>query len=440
MAGALSGLRVLDLSWGIAGPMAAMLLADHGADVVKIEPPGGDPFRKSSRTELGYKTWQRGKRSAILDLKDPADLATFKTLATHADILVESYAPGVAKNLGVDYDTLSALNPRLIYTSITAYGRDNEHSDRPGYELLVAARTGLNWEHRGWPETNVMHMARGEDPIEGLEAPWDWLQGPPRPGPMTTAMPAASMGAFYGAITAINAAVFARETTGRGQWVETTLLQGVGASAPLGWMRAEKPDADGFNTWINTSRTPKGHFECKDGRWIHNWVPNPRFILGASEGDVIDANPDLSVQNDPNRFGSGVEESFVIAHYQPILAERVKKFGCDDWLAAAAAADVPMQEARTPEISLADPILLADGCVREVEDPELGKIRQVGVVIEFEKTPGTPGGPAPAAGQHTAEIKAEAAALAAKPAPKAGPEKAKLKAPLAGVRVLDLGL
>jgi crotonobetainyl-CoA:carnitine CoA-transferase CaiB-like acyl-CoA transferase len=110
MAGPLSGLRALDLSWGIAGPMATMLLGDLGADVVKIEPPGGDPFR----SQLGYKTWQRGKRSAILDLKDPADLATFKSLATHADILVESFAPGVTKALGVDYETLRALNPRLI--------------------------------------------------------------------------------------------------------------------------------------------------------------------------------------------------------------------------------------------------------------------------------------------------------------------------------------
>jgi crotonobetainyl-CoA:carnitine CoA-transferase CaiB-like acyl-CoA transferase len=131
MASALSGLRVLDLSWGISGPMATMLLADHGAEVVKIEPPGGDPFRKSGRSELGYKTWQRGKRSAILDLKDPADLAVFKTLATHADILVESYEPGVTRKLGIDYDTLSALNPRLIYASVTAYGRDNSHSGQP---------------------------------------------------------------------------------------------------------------------------------------------------------------------------------------------------------------------------------------------------------------------------------------------------------------------
>ena len=93
MAGALTGLKVLDLSWGISGPMAGMMLADAGADVVKIEPPGGDPFRNNDRTRLGYKTWQRGKRSAILDLKDEADRDIFLTLASHADVLIESFSP-----------------------------------------------------------------------------------------------------------------------------------------------------------------------------------------------------------------------------------------------------------------------------------------------------------------------------------------------------------
>lgn len=438
MTGTLEGIRVLDLSWGISGPMAGMMLADNGADVVKIEPPGGDPFRANDRTRLGYKTWQRGKRSAILDLKDAADLDAFLTLATHADVLIESFSPGTTARLGIDYETLAARNPRLIYATVTAWGSDTAHADRPGYDLLVAARSGLNWEHRGWPETGNIHMSGGDSPIEGYEAPWDWLQGPPREGPMTTGMPAPSMGAFYALICGIEAALVARETTGRGQHVETSLFQGVCASALMAWQRTENPNAEDFNTWINCSLTPKGHFECKDGRWIHSWVPNPRFIIEASEGDTIERNPDLSVMNDPNRFGSGVEEAWVIGHYQPILMERMAKFGCDDWLSAAAAADVPMQEARSPETALADPIMLADGCVREIVDPELGPIRQVGRVIEMEKTQGQEGGPAPAAGQHTAEVKAEAQALKAKAAPAAG--SGSLKAPLAGIRVLDLGL
>lgn len=133
MAGVLENLRVLDVSWGIAGPMTAMLLGDQGADVTKIEPPGGDPFR----SQLGYKVWQRGKRSAVLDLKNADDKAVFLDLARHADVLIESYRPGVTERLGIDFDTLHAINPRLIYCSITAYGRDNKHSQRPGFDALV---------------------------------------------------------------------------------------------------------------------------------------------------------------------------------------------------------------------------------------------------------------------------------------------------------------
>jgi crotonobetainyl-CoA:carnitine CoA-transferase CaiB-like acyl-CoA transferase len=438
--GVFSGLRVLDLSWGVSGPMATMLLADQGADVVKIEPPGGDPFRRIGRSALGYKTWQRGKRSAILDLKDAGDLAVFKTLATHADVLVESFEPGTAERLGVDYGVLSALNPRLIYASVTAYGHDSQHASRPGYDLLVAARTGLNWEHRGWPEGSVFHMAGREELFPDLEIPYDWVQGPPREGPMTTSSPSPSIGAFYWLATAINAAVLARETTGRGQRVETSLLQGAIGSANGVWQRAENPDVEGYNHWIKCSKSPKGHFPCKDGRWIHNWVPNPRFILGASEGDAIELSPDLSVQNDPNRFGTGMEEVLVIAHYHPILAERVAKFGCNDWLAAGASADVPVQECRSPEAALSDPLMLADGCVRDLEDPELGVIRQVGRVLELEKAPSELGGAAPSPGQHTEEIRAEAAALTERAAPAAAPAKGKLENALSGVRVLDLGL
>src|SRR5690606_4475028 len=126
MSGVLSGLRVLALSWGIAGPMTGMMLCDHGADVIKIEPPGGDPFRTIGRCRLGYTTWQRGKRSIALDLKGAGDLDVFMALAAHADVLIESYALGVMERLGIDYETLRKANPRLIYTSIDGY-RDTSH-------------------------------------------------------------------------------------------------------------------------------------------------------------------------------------------------------------------------------------------------------------------------------------------------------------------------
>jgi crotonobetainyl-CoA:carnitine CoA-transferase CaiB-like acyl-CoA transferase len=438
MSAILTGLKVLDLSWGVSGPMAAMVLADHGADVVKIEPPGGDPFRDRGRSRLGYKTWQRGKRSAIFDLKNAGDLALFEALAAQADILIESYAAGVTKRLGVGYETLSSLNPRLIYVTIDAYGEASA-KDRPGYDLLVAARMGLHWEHLGWPEGQIHHAARAPDPYPELEVPFEWRQGPPREGPIVLGVPTVSLGAAYSALAALSAALFAREKTGRGQHVRTSLMHGAVAAAHSPWQRAESPDSPGFATWVMSSKSPKGHFECKDGRWIHNWVPNPRFVLSASEGETLNATPDLSVHSDPNRVGTGLEEIVVVGYYHPLMAEGVKKFDCDAWVAAGAIADIPLQEARSPETALTDPLLLADGCVRQIDDPELGPVRQIGTLINFEKTPAQPGGPAPSAGQHTDEVRAEAARLSPPLQQPHTPSK-RLASPLEGVRVLDLGL
>ena len=438
MAGVLKDIRVLDLSWGVAGPMAAMLLADNGAEVTKIEPPGGDPFR----SQIGYKVWNRGKKSAELDLKNPDDKASFLALASQADVVVESFAPGVTQRLGIDYASLAAVNPRLVYCSITGYGRDNKHSDRPAYDALVAARTGLHWEQRGWPEGALNHLLGREDPFADLEIPDDWVQGAPRPGPLFPASYWPSLGAFFAASVGISAALRARETTGRGQLVETSLLQGAMAGGAGVWMRAENIDAPGFDSWILGSKSPKGHFQCSDGRWIHNWVPNPRFIMTASAGDKLDASPDLTVQNDPDRFGTGPEELLVMSHYQPILAEAVAKFPAKEWVEASCKAGVTMQDVRSVEESLADPAFLADGCVVETEDPDLGRIRTVGNAYNMSRTQGTPGAHAPMAGEHTESVKAEAARIIAqgRSATAAAATGKPMKAPLEGITVLDLGL
>ncbi|HEX4895595.1 MAG TPA: CoA transferase [Solimonas sp.] len=438
MAGVHSGLKVLDLTWGIAGPMATMLLADNGAEVTKIEPPGGDPFRN----QLGYAVWQRGKKSAILNLKDAEDKKAFLALARVADVLVESFTPGTTDKLGIDYKTLSALNPRLVYCSITGYGRDNPHSQRPAYDALVQARSGLMFEQRGWAEGALNHMNGQPDPYPDLEIPQDWVQGAPREGPLFVASHWPSLGAFFNASLGIAAALRAREITGRGQWVETSLLQGAMAGAAGVWQRAEKIDAPGFDTWILNCRSPKGHFQAKDGKWLHNWVPNPRFILQAAAGDTLNASPDLTVQNDPDRFGTGPEEILVMSHYQPLLAEAVAKFPVQDWVEAAATAEMTMQPVRSIEESLADPAFLADGCVTETVHPQLGKIRTVGNAYNMSKTQGAPGHAPVAPGANTAEVKAEAAKILAeaKAATAAANAGRTLKAPLEGITVLDLGL
>ena len=173
MSGVLEGLKVLDLSWGVAGPMTGMLLGDHGANVTRIERPEGDPFEGL----LGYKVWHRGKKNAVLNLKDDADLEIFYKLAADADIVIESFRPGVTSRLKIDYPTLAATNPRLIYCSITGYGDDTEDKDKPGYDGLVAARVGLQYEQRGWPEGSVYHIKGLPDIFEDLEIDNEWVQG-----------------------------------------------------------------------------------------------------------------------------------------------------------------------------------------------------------------------------------------------------------------------
>lgn len=434
MAAVLDDIKVLDLSWGIAGPMTTMMMADHGADVIKIEPPGGDPHRN----QMGYHAWQRGKRSAILDLKDDADKQAFLNLVKTADVLVESFRPGVSERLGIDYGALKEVNPRLVYCSITGYGRDNKHSDRPGYDALVAARTGLHWEQRGWPEGALNHLAGNPDPFEEVEIDPDWVQGADRPGPLFPSSYWPSLGAFFSASVGINAALRAREHTGRGQLVETSLLQGAMASGAGVWQRAEKPETPGFDTWILNNRAPKGHFQCSDSRWIHNWVPNPRFILEASRGEKLNATPDLRSQNDPDRFGTGPEELLVMAHYHPILSEAVARFPADEWVEAASRGGMTMQDVRSPEASLADPALLEDGCVAAVEDPELGTIHQVGIAYKLSENPAKVGAAPVAAGADTEEVRAEAEKAVDAPVPEAG--NGRLGRPLEGVTVLDLGM
>lgn len=433
MPGVLSGLRAIDLSSGIAGPMVGMLLADHGAEVIRID-QADDPYADS----LGYRVWQRGKLRAAMSL--PGDRDAVLRLIASADILVENAGDDLARLLGCDSATLRAANTRLIHCSITGYGGGAREAGHAAYDALVAARVGLQWEQRGWPEGAINHMVGRPDPFADMEIPYDWVQGPAREGPLFSASHWPSLGAFFLALTGISAALFAREKTGRGQRVETSLMQGAMAGASGVWQRMDNPDAEGFDTWILSSRSPKGHFECSDGRWVHNWVPNPRFILQASSGATLNATPDLTVQNDPDRFGVGPEELLVMAHYQPILAEAVKKFPCDDWVNAAAVAEMTMQEARPVEVALADPIMLADGCVVELQDPDLGPVRQVGVTYTLSACPAPVTQAAARAGAHTAQVAALAASLPSF-APRAGADAAPAQGgPLAGVRVLDLGL
>ncbi len=437
VSGAIDGIRVLDASWGIAGPVTGMLLADHGADVVKVEPPGGDPFRGSP----GYDTWLRGRRSVELDLTRDEDRTTFHDLARTADVVLESWAPGVATKLGVDAATLLELNPRAIVCSLSAYGNHPQHQDRPGYDALVAARLGILDEQRGHLAGAIGHM-QGEGPfLEDLEIPERMPPGAPRPGPLFTYTPWLSMGSAFIATTAISAALYARTKTGRGQHIETSLLQSALSLTASKWMRVEESNAPGFRSWIYDRRAHKGFFQCSDGRWTEQWVPNPRFVLSSSEGDRLEMNPSItSVVDNPQRVPPDPENIVVLAHYFEPMAAAMARFPSNEWVEAAARAGVPLQPVRTPEEALSDPALLAESAVLEVDHPEHGRLRQAGILYHMSHTPGEFRRPVPSVGQHNDEIRAEAdAATPSADQPEPQSTLVSLKGPLEGITVLDLG-
>ena len=429
--GILDGLDVLDLSWGIAGPMTGMLLADHGARVTRIEPPTGDPFAGLS----GTRVWLRGKRRATLDLRDEADREVFLELARRADVVIESFAPGVAERLGIDHRKLLAANPRLVHCSITGYGESGAHADRPAYDALVAARTGQQFESRGVVGTTIGRLS-GAEVFPGYEAPEGCMIGAPRSGPLFSGIPWISLATFYNASIAINAALVAREVTGKGQHVHTSMLQGALATTVGAWQRAERADREGFNSWIFDPRAPKGFFQGSDGKWTHHWVPLPGFILNAGELDRLEPGPDLMAPRDaPMRISPAADDMFVIHGLQEQMAEAVAKFPADDWAELAAAVGVPVQRVRAPEEALLDPLLLEDGSVVEVDG-----VRMVGRTYQFEKTPAPAIGGVAEPGAHTAAVRAEAATPAPPAAARPAGSGRRIASPLEGVVVLDLGL
>jgi crotonobetainyl-CoA:carnitine CoA-transferase CaiB-like acyl-CoA transferase len=442
MAGVWDGVEVLDLSWGISGPMAGMLLADNGARVTRIEPPSGDPFSSAVGTSSGYRVWNRGKRSAVLDLKDAADRERFLALAAKADVVIESYSPGTAKKLGVDYDALAAVNPRLVYCSITGYGLEGKHADRPAFDALVAARTGQHWESRGVVGGTIARLSGAEGIMPGIEAPEGCWEGAQREGPLFGGVPWPSMATFYLATLGIAAALRAREVTGRGQHVHTSLLQGALVTTAGPWQRVEHPDAPHYQSWIIDPRAPKNVHKCSDGRYVHQWSISPPFVLGVSEGDHIEVGADIKAPKDaPMRIALDPEEMILLHYYFGEMAERFAKFPSTDWEAAAAKVGVPLQIVRSPEEALRDQLLVDDGCVVEVPDTENGPIREVGRVIRLDKNEPTIGAGAPAPGQHTAEVRAEAdAAKAAAGAATGSSGGGSLGSPLEGITVIDLGL
>ncbi|MGA2474671.1 MAG: CoA transferase, partial [Acidimicrobiales bacterium] len=260
--------------------MTTMFLADNGADVIRIESHLGDPFAQ----QTGYRVWNRGKRSARLDLQSDEGRRQFDQLARTSDVVVDSFSSGTTTRLGIDHDALSALNARIITCSITAYGEHPVHRDRPGYDGLVAARTGLLYDQKGRRGTAMEFINGRPGPYPEFDAPEGLVRGADRDGPIFPRTPWPSIGATYFATLGIAAALRARQVSGLGQRVTTSLLQGALAASCLNWQRVEDPDAPLYWMWPMDSRSIEGLYECADGKWVHHWTLRPRWVLAAAEG------------------------------------------------------------------------------------------------------------------------------------------------------------
>jgi crotonobetainyl-CoA:carnitine CoA-transferase CaiB-like acyl-CoA transferase len=438
----MSGLRVVELSDAMPGAVVGMMLADHGADVVKVEPPGGSPLRE----QPGSKVWDRAKRSAVLDLEDREQLAALLRLIDNADVLVESVPSSVRSRLGLTPELLSARNPRLVHCSISPYGGALPQAEGmeaayagAGLESLVGARLGLYHEQRGWCGTPMDRILGVEGSPDDFDVPEGAEQGPDRDGPLMVASPWASLATAFNAALGVSAALFAREKTGRGQAVETTLLQGALGLSFSGWQRPEHIDADLYRMWVLDRRAPKGLFECADGRWVHQWPMNPFAVTEAGHTDDLENAAATRNRDDIRRLGMSPDDLIVLLHYFPEMVTAHKKFTAEAWVRFGMRADVGMQLVRSPEEALQDEAFLADGTIVTVDDPDEGPLRQAGVAFQFSATPGSVERGAPRVGEHTEAVLAEVAAeLPARP----GSEARRLegRGPLDGIVVLDLGL
>jgi crotonobetainyl-CoA:carnitine CoA-transferase CaiB-like acyl-CoA transferase len=363
--GPLEGVRVLDLSWGVAGPVGVQLLAELGADVIKVEPPGGDPFRE----QPGYHVWNRSRRSIVLDLKADQGREAFLRLCERADVVVETFSPGTMERLGLSYVELSERFPRLIFCSVPAYPAEHRFADRPGWDATVQARSGMQNEQPGW-----------------------------RPGPVFLHFPAPSMAACFLLAMGVLSALVHREASGRGQHVRTSLYQGVLAYTTQIWQEHEHAPA-GYRNVMAKTYPPGVHqaslYECADGEWIHAATMNgmtptstPEEILGLDPVDMreIYRDPDLRAQHDTRLRAAYVQRS------RQELIEAFHEAGL------GAEAVTPMAEV------FSHPQFVANGMAAAVEDPQLGSTTQVGVPAVLSRTPGGIQGGQPRAGAQSREV------------------------------------
>lgn len=375
MPGPLAGVRVLDCTLALAGPYCGLVLADLGADVIKIESP--DP---KGRTEGGVAAYRgenghflitnRNKRGMTLDLKqEPAREVLYRLVRT-ADVFIQNYRPGVMARLGCDWQTLRAINPRLVYCSISGFGEGSPYADFAGFDLIAQGMSGL--------------MSVTGDPNGGE--------------PVKVGTPVCDMGAgMYGALGIVSALLH-RQSSGVGQHVESTLLD-----TPISWLTwraaeywgtGEIPEPQG------SGRAAYRAFKCADARWVNIGPSNRLWSAACRTLDVPQLIHDPRFETSTLRMQNHQELS-------RLLQLEFLKRPAHEWIDAFQAAGIPVGPIKNVAEILDDPHVHAREMVVEVDHPVIGRMKTLGVPIKLSETPGAVTRAAPTLGQHSDEILCE---------------------------------
>ena len=373
--GPLKGMRVVELAHIMAGPVCGLMLADMGADVIKVEKPDGDDSRRFVPPDIqgesaAYMMMNRNKRGIALNLKDPEALEVLRKLLAEADVVIENYRKGTMAKLGLGYEDLAKANPRLIYCEISGFGRTGPYAERGGFDLIAQGMSGLM-------------SVTGE--------------GPGRP-PVKVAAPISDINAGILAAMGVSAAYANMLKTGVGQKVDTSLFEA--AIVQTYWQSAiafatgKKPEPLGSAHPLNA---PYQAFRTKDG-WINvgaanqsNWL---RFL------QVISA-PEL---NDDPRFGSNHDRIQNLPALVEILNKYLSQDTTENWLARMDAAHLPAGPVNDILQMHDDPQTRARDMIVQVEHPIAGKVDTIGHPVKFSQTPASIKRAAPLLGQHTREI------------------------------------
>jgi formyl-CoA transferase len=370
---ALDGLRVLELGQVMAGPFCALQLCDMGADVIKVEPPEGDPTRlmgtRAGTDSTGFAALNRGKRSVVLDLKTSAGRTALLKLAERADVLIENFRPGVMRDLGLDYATLSAANPRLIYASISGYGQTGPDATKGGFDLIAQGASG------------VMSVT-----------------GEPGGPPVKAGVPLTDLGAGLFALAAILGALHQRHHTSAGQYIDTSLLEaGLALSV---WESAEYFAGRTALEALGSAHrylAPYQAIRCADGH----------ITLGAGT-DRLFAALAASLEHPEwvhaPEFGDTAarlrNRAALIAQIEAVTSTKPKAH----WLDRFAAARIPCGPINTYAEAFADPQVQARQMVVETDHPTLGHNRAVGFPVKMSGAAPVAGRRAPLLGEHTDEV------------------------------------